>query len=110
LLLRHDLRQRRRLRNAEEHRSAPLDERHDDDVREGKLVDRQRERDAAEGHGPHRVGREHDPLAVQTVDQRARRQVDDEVRHRLGEADDSSLGRRIRQRQDEQRKRESADL
>jgi hypothetical protein len=71
LLLGDDLRQRRRLRKAEEDEQRSLDEGDDDDLPEREPVERQRDREAPQRQGPPGVRDDHHALSVPAVDERA---------------------------------------
>ena len=109
LLSRHDLRERGRLRRREEQPERSLDERDDDDLRERQRAGEERDPDARECERAQRVGDEHDPLAVAAIDGDARGKRE-QVRQHVREADEPGFRRRVRRREDEQWKREPADL
>ena len=109
LLLRNDLRQRRRLREGEEHEQRALDERDGEDLRERERVCRQCERETPQRDRSPRVGDQHHALAVPAVDQRAGRKVEEHVREGLGEPDEARPRGRVRLREHEERKRHAGD-
>src|ERR671937_278761 len=104
-----DLGQRRRLRQPEEDEERALDECGGDDLRERQRTEREHERDAAERESTARVGDEHGSLPVPAIDERSRRQVEEDVGKGLREADDSRSRRRVCQRQYEQRVSDATD-
>ena len=109
LLLRDDLRERRRLRQAEEDEQRPFDERDDDDLCERELVECERDREAPERERASSVGDDHRALAVPAVDERSGRKVEEDVGQRLREPDDAGLRRRARLGEDEQRIGDAGD-
>ena len=109
LLVRHDLGQRGGLRQREEHEQCAFEERDGEDLGERERMRREGNRETAERDGPTRVGNQHHTLAVPAVDQRAGWKVEEHVGERLSEPDDPGLRRRMRLRQNEQRKGHARD-
>lgn len=104
----HDLRQRGRLREAEEDEERSLDERDGEDVGEDHAVDGKRSDEAREGERAGPVGHEQEPLPIDAIDHHPGDEEEQRERQRLREADEPRLERRPGQREHEQWKRDAA--
>jgi hypothetical protein len=96
-LARDDLRDDRRERRAEERLACPEDGRHDDEVPELHHAGDGEGADDSDGEGPHEVGCDHDPSALDAIRDDAAQQ--DEERQGQGprDADDGERGGRTRE-------------
>ena len=94
----HDGAQRPGLGGEEDGGAGALDERHHRDLPEGHPAGEDRRGQSREGHGPGRVGGDHQPAAVVAVGRQAGREARGRPRDEPGEGDHARLRRRAGQR------------
>jgi hypothetical protein len=99
----HQHRQRRALREAEQHACGTLDEPGHQHLRVADVPQPPGHGDAADGGKPDRVAADHDPLAVMPVGQAPGRQREEQVAQHAREAGDARLGGRAGHGQHQQR-------
>ena len=98
------------MSGVEEDGPRTLDERDDHDLPERHPVEEDRRGQSRDRDRSHAIGRDHQPLAVPAVGRDACGQAEDGVREEPGEADDPGLGRRVRDREHEERVRDRGHL
>ena len=103
LVGRHHARQRGDLGDVEEHEQAAFEERGDVELPDRQHLEPERQGDAEDGQCAADVAEDHDALAVPAVDERARRQREQEVRQMPERGRDACRGWRAREREDQQR-------